>query len=185
MNLKFSSKSVKLAGPLKAFVETRLESIEKISGDIIDSELILNKEKIDFTAELIIKTKSRSYQIESSDPILKQALRTGLNTLKTQAKKNKEKLKKEKTRTTKKVMSKARIKEMAQPPDDTEEPNRDDAIIVSENCSRKPLSVEEAIFFLKESGENAYMFLNADVNKMSVVFYDKSKKISIIESNIK
>jgi hypothetical protein len=38
------------------------------------------------------------------------------------------------------------------------------------------------MFFLKESGENAYLFTNAETNRMAVIFYDNSKTLSIIEA---
>ena len=58
-----------------------------------------------------------------------------------------------------------------------------ETITVSNNFSRKPLSIEEALFFLKESGENAYMFTNVETDRMTVIFYDDRKNISIIEAS--
>jgi len=184
MSIKFTSKNVKFTGALKAFTEQNLQTIEKISGDIIDAEVIIAEEKLDFRVEITLKTKLHSYHIEGHDPILKQALRSSLNTLKGQAKKNKEKMKNEKKRHTKEDIN----KQFAENGDDApESPNRTDSegtknVTVSENYSRKPLSIEEAIFFLKDSGENAYMFPNVETDKMAVVFYDQSKRISIIEA---
>lgn len=184
MSIKFTSKNVKFTGALKAYTEKNLLSIEKISGDIIDAEVIVNEEKLDFKVEIILKTKLHSYHIQDSDPILKQALRTALNTLKAQAKKNKDKFKVEKKRAGKEGIFK-RLLGVGQSQPEPSEPS-DKAtthpISVSENYSRKPLSVEEAIFFLKDSGENAYMFTNVETNKMSVIFYDDNKNLSIIEA---
>jgi ribosome hibernation promoting factor len=186
MSIKFTSKNVKFTGALKGFTEKNLQSIEKISGDIIDAEVIVNEEKLDFKVELTVKTKLHSYHIEDRDPILKQALRTALNTLKAQAKKNKEKLKKEKKRQNKNGLLGRFLPGQAEPdemePKVPEVKNLADSLTVSENFSRKPLSIEEALFFLKDSGENAYMFTNVETDKMSVVFYDDSKSISIIEA---
>jgi putative sigma-54 modulation protein len=186
MSIKFTSKNVKFTGALKGFTEKNLKAIERISGDIIDAEVIVNEEKLDFKVEISVKTKLHSYHIEDRDPILKQALRTTLNTLKAQAKKNKEKLKKEKKRRNKNgILSRFKGGEPAAAVPTEPEPvdtNRAESVTVSENFSRKPLSVEEAIFFLKESGENAYMFTNVETDKMAVIFYDNSKNISIIEA---
>lgn len=186
MSIKFTSKNVKLTGALKAFTEKQLRNIEKISGDIIDAEVIVNEEKLDFRVELAVKTKLNSFHIEDRDPILKQALRATLNTLKSQAKKNKEKLKKEKKRKNKSGAFKRYTARESRHIEHVElkETIPDNQVTVSDNFSRKPLSVEEAVFFLKESGENAYMFMNADTNKIAVVFYDQRKNISIIEANI-
>ncbi len=184
MSIKFTSKNVKFTGALKAYTEKNLKSIEKISGDIIDAEVIVNEEKLDFKVEITLKTKLHSYHIQDSDPILKQALRSTINTLKTQAKKNKDKFKLEKKRHNKEGIFR-RLLGGGQEQPETEEPTEKSvtgAITVSENYSRKPLSVEEAIFFLKDSGENAYMFINVETNKMSVLFYDDQKNLSIIEA---
>ena len=181
MSIKFTSKNVKFTGALKAFTEKNLQSIEKIGGNIIDAEIIATEEKLDFKVEITVKTKLHTYHIEDRDPILKQAIRSTLNTLKAQAKKNKEKLKKDKKRTVKSDI----YKQYAGPETEAAEPAEKPAaraVTVSENFSRKPLSIEEAIFFLNESGENAYMFTNVETDKMSVVFFNKKNSISIIEA---
>ncbi|UCH94873.1 MAG: HPF/RaiA family ribosome-associated protein [Candidatus Aminicenantes bacterium] len=187
MSIKFTSKSIKLPGAMKAFAEKNLTSIEKISGEIIDAEVIVSQEKLDYKVEVSVKTRMQSYHLEDKNPILKQALRTTLNTLKAQAKKTKEKLKKdkkrrnkEKTGTFKQFAARAAAgpREVA-----SGEENLLEKIRVSNNYSRKPIPVEEAIFFLKESGENAYMFTNAETNRLSVIFYDDGKNLSIIEAS--
>jgi putative sigma-54 modulation protein len=131
---------------------------------------------LDYKVEVSVKTRLHSYHLEDKNPILKQALRTTLNTLKAQAKKSKEKLKKDKKRRNKEKTG--TFKQFA-----TSESTETVGIRVSNNFSRKPISLEEAMFFLKESGENAYMFTNMETNRMAVIFYDKSKSLSIIEAS--
>ena len=69
MNIKFTSKNIKFTEALKSFALKRLKAIEKISGDIIEAEVIVNEEKIDYRSEINIKTKLNSYHIEENDPI--------------------------------------------------------------------------------------------------------------------
>jgi ribosomal subunit interface protein len=181
MSINFTSKNVKFTGALKAFTDKNLKTIEKISGNIIDAEIMAAEEKLGFKVEITAKTKMHSYHIEARDPILKQAIRSTLNTLKAQAKKNKEKLKKEKKRVNKGGI----LKRFAGTPEETGEiPGKPakEGVTVSHNFSMTPLSVEEAVFFLKDSGENAYMFTNVETNRMAVVFFNKRKTISIIEA---
>ncbi len=188
MSIKFTAKNVKLPGAMKAFTEKNLVSIEKISGEIIDAEIIVSQEKLDYKVEISVKTKLYSYHLVSKDAILKQALRNILGTLKTQAKKNKEKLKMDKKRRGK---DKTGAFLTFTAPEEVETPEAAEPkeeilpakIRVSNNYSRKPLSIEEALFFLKESGENAYMFTNLETNKMSVLFFDDGKNLSIIEAS--
>lgn len=186
MSINFTSKNVKLTGALKAFTENNLTSIEKISGEIIDAEVNVSEEKLDFRVLMSVKTKLHSYQIEEKDPILKQALRKASNTLKAQAKKHKEKMTKDKKRLSKEGIISRLVEEEETTTSDKEKKTATTPAIkkvtVSHNFSRKPLSIEEAIFFLKESKENAYMFPNVETNKMSVIFYDEDKNVSIIES---
>jgi putative sigma-54 modulation protein len=181
MSIKFTSKNVKFTGALKAYTEKNLKSIERISGGLIDVEVIATEEKLDFKVEISVKTRLHSYHIEARDPILKQAIRSTLNTLKSQARKNKEKLKMDKKRKNKANIFQRFIRSSEEPPEPVERPISE-SITVSNNYSNKPLSIEEAIFFLKDSGENAYLFTNIETNKMSVVFYNKIKSISIIEA---
>lgn len=181
MSINFTSKSVKFTGALKAFTEKSLESIEKISGNIIDAEIIATEEKLGFKVEITVKTNTNTYHIQDRDPILKQALRKILNTMKTQAKKNKEKLKEEKKRMDKDTILKGFEGAPKDEPIQPHERTLKEQITVLDNFSRKPLTVEEAVFFLKDSGENAYMFPNVETNRMAVVFFNKNKTISIIE----
>ena len=102
--------------------------------------------------------------------------------MKLKAKKNKEKIKLEKKRKTKQRVHFRNLE-----PEDLMEytyDNDSEKITVSDNYSRKPLSVDEAIFFLKESKENAYMFINAENNNIAVVYFNKNNTISIIEARI-
>lgn len=177
MSTNFTTKNIKFSGALKAYTEKQLKSIEKISGDIISSEVFAREEKYDFKVEISLKTKTHNYHAQDRDRILKQALRKTLNILKIQAKKNNEKLKKEKKRTFPKMDFLLRKKSPDEKHSDASK------ITISENFSRKPYSIEEALFFLNESGENAFMFINAETNKMSVIFYNRENSISIIEAN--
>lgn len=182
MSINFTTKSVKLTGALKAFTLENLSSIEKISGEIIDAEVIILEEKLKFKVEMNVKTKLHSYHIEDNDPILKQAIRKTLNTLKSKAKKNKDKLKGKranKNGTGNKFAEP--IIPAVEPVEAAEAPASRD-ITISTNFAREPLSVEEAVFYLKDSGDNAYMFTNVETDKMSVVYIDKDKNISIIEA---
>ncbi len=185
MSINFTSKSVKLTGALKAYAEKNLKSIEAISGEIIDAEVIVSEEKLVYRVEISVKTKLNSYHIEDKDPILKQALRSALNTLKAQAKKNKEKFKVDKKRRNKekKGFFARFLGGSSEESPETTEKSKNKKITISTNYSKKPITIEEAVYFLNESGENAYMFTNSETNKISVVFYDDSKDISIIEAN--
>jgi putative sigma-54 modulation protein len=190
MSINFTTKNVKMPGALKAFIEKHLQDIEKIAGTIIDAEVIVNEEKLSFKVEISLKTRLNSFYAEDRNKILKQAVRNTINTLRSQAKKNKEKLKEEKKRTNNKGFFKRTLGFMAGERNEApegDEPETTPAaenIIISDNFSAKPITVEEAVFFLKESGENGYMFINSETNRLAAVFFGKKGSISLIEPSI-
>jgi len=173
-----------MPGALKAFIEKHLLDIEKIAGAIIDAEVIVNEEKLSFKVEISLKTHLNSFYAEDRNKKLKQAVRNTLTTLRSQAKKNKEKLKEEKKRTNGKGFFKRTMRLMAAERNEPETIPMAENIIISDNFSSKPISVEEAVFFLKESGENGYMFINSETNRLAAVFLGKKGSISLIEPNI-
>jgi putative sigma-54 modulation protein len=184
MSINFATKNVKMPGALKAFVEKHLLDIEKIAGEIIDAEVIVNEEKLSFKVEISLKTRLNSFYAEGRNKILKQAVRNTLGTLKNQAKKTKEKIKEEKKRSGTKGFFRRTLELVAGERSEAKEAARTDSILISENYSRKPISVEEAVFFLNESRENGYMFINAETNRMAGVFRNSQGGISLIEPNL-
>jgi putative sigma-54 modulation protein len=181
MNINFITKNVKFPGALKAYAEKQLQSIEKIAGDIIEAEVIVGEEKILFKVEISLKTRLGSFYSEERDRILKQALRSTLNTIKSQAKKTKEKLKEEKKRQGSKEVFHRFPDRTAGETAATKVEERKERVLISDNFSRKPITVEEAIFYLKESSENGFMFINSDTHKMAAVFLNRHGGISLVE----
>lgn len=186
MSINFVHRNVKMPGALKAFAEQHLADIEKIAGEIIDAEVIVNEEKLQFKVEVSLKTRMDSFHAVGRDKILKQALRDALTILRGQAKRSKEKIKESKKRAGAKGISMATVGLAAagQRPRRRPAPEREDGIVLSDNYARRPLTVDEAVFFLNESGENAYMFLNAETNRLASLFRNAQGGISLIEPNL-
>jgi len=190
MSINFSTKNIKMPGALKAYSEKHLHDIEKIAGAIIDADVIINEEKLSFKVEISLKTRLNSFYAEDRNKILKQAVRNTLATLRSQAKKNKEKIKEEKKRTVDRGFFKRTLGFMTG--ERNEAPEGDDPadmakpahILISDNFSAKPITVEEAVFFLKESGENGYMFVNSETNRLATVILGKNGSIALIEPHI-
>ncbi len=183
MSIQFSTKSVKFPGALKAYTEKHLQDIARVAGHIIDGEVIVSEEKLNYKVVISLKTQLDSFSAESSDKILKQALRTALATIKSQSRRIKGKIKEEKKRGAKAFLQRtARIFR----PDRAEAPAAEDAeaVAVSTNFSPKPISVEEAVFFLRDSGENCYMFVNAESSRMAAVFINKRGRVALIEPEL-
>jgi len=184
MSINFATKNVKMPGALKAYIETHLLDIEKIAGEIIDAEVIVNEEKLSFKVEISLKTRLDSFYAEERDKILKQAVRNTLATLKHQAKKSKEKLKEEKKRSGARGFFKRTLGLVTGERSAAAEAPGTGSILISENYSRKPITVEEAVFFLQESRESGYMFVNSETNRMAAVFRNPQGSISLIEPNL-
>ena len=191
MSINFATKNVKMPGALKAFVEKHLLDIEKIAGEIIDADVIVNEEKLSFKVEISLKTRLNSFYAEGRDKILKQAVRDALSTLRSQAKRSKEKIKEEKKRAGAKGISMATVGMVPEKRGRRDERGErggaaagEGAILISENYSRQPITVEEAVFFLNESGENGYMFINSETNRMAGIFRNPQGGVSLIEPSL-
>ncbi len=187
MSISFVHKNVKMPGALKAFAEKHLVDIEKIAGEIIDAEVIVNEEKLQFKVEISLKTRLDSFYAQDRNKILKQALRNTLTTLRSQAKRSKEKLKEGKKRAGSKGFFRRTLGLVTgerSEPSEAPDPRQGDNILISDNYSRKPITVEEAVFFLAESKESGYMFINSETNRMAGVFRNPQGGISLIEPNL-
>jgi putative sigma-54 modulation protein len=189
VSINFKTKNFKLTGAMKGFTEKGLQDLEKLSGDIIDADVIINEEKLQFKVDIVVRTKFGSLNAKESDKLLKQALRLTLNSLKIQAKKHKEKIKEEKKHSAKNDFLQELVEAAAPAPGKTGKASKAGKaarsgrgqIVLSDNYSRKPLTVEEALFFLKESGENAYMFVNSESNRPAVLYITAEGTVSLIE----
>ena len=184
MSINFATRNVKMPGALKAFIEKHLLDIEKIAGEIIDAEVIVNEEKLSFKVEISLKTRLNSFYAEDRNKILKQAVRNTLGTLKNQVKKSKEKIKEEKKRSGARGFFKRTLDRVTGEKSEPAETPRTDKILLSDNYSPKPITVEEAVFFLNESQENGYMFINSETSRMAAVFRNPQGGISLIEPNL-
>jgi putative sigma-54 modulation protein len=190
MSINFSTRNIKMPGALKAYTEKHLHDIEKIAGAIIDAEVIIDEEKLMYKVEISLKTRLNKLYAEDRNKILKQAVRNTLATLRSQAKRNKEKIKEEKKRTSERGFFRRTLGFVTGERNEAAEGSGSAAaaqpaeILISENYSTKPISVEEAVFFLQESGENGYMFVNSETNRLAAVILGKNGSISLIEPNV-
>lgn len=199
MSINFAAKNVKMPAAIKAYAEKHLLDIEKIAGEIIDADVIVNEEKLSFKVEVSLKTRLHSFYAEDRNKILKQAVRNTLDTLRSQAKRSKEKIKEEKKRAGAKGISMATVGQVPDARSARSErydrgargnapasrpADSNGAILISDNYSRKPITVEEAVFFLVESKESGYLFINSETNRMAGVFRTPQGGISLIEPNL-
>ncbi|MDD8012623.1 MAG: HPF/RaiA family ribosome-associated protein [Acidobacteriota bacterium] len=197
MSINFVHKNIKMPGALKAFAEKHLADIEKIAGEIIDADVIINEEKLQFKVEISLKTRLDSFYAQDRNKILKQALRNTLTTLRNQAKRSKEKIKEGKKRDGAKGISMATVglatgarsarsgRQVRRGRAEAgEAAGPESGILLSDNYSRKPITVEEAVFFLSDSQEGGFMFINAETNRMAGVFRNPQGGISLIEPNL-
>ena len=180
MSINFLIKTAKFPGALKAYTEKHLLDIEKIAGDIIDAEVTVNEEKFNYKVVISLKTRLNSFYAEETNRILKQAVRDALGTIKSQTKRNKEKLKEEKKRVGKGFFKHQGATVFPEKPEPGEDSGRE-RILISNNFSRKPITVEEAIFYLRESRDNGFMFVNSETNRIAGVFLNSPGQICLIE----
>lgn len=181
MSVNFTLRNVNLDDDWQALAVKQLKNLEKVLGEIIGGEVVVSEEKHNHRVEISLKTRNSGFHAEGRDPKAEQALRNALQVLKTQAKRNKEKTKEEKKR----VRGKSWLQKLV--PSGAEKvaiKAENDAVEISDSFSKKPMTVEEAVFFLREKGENAFMFVNSESGRMATLFINREGGLSLVEPNL-
>ena len=169
MNFKLTGRNVEIEEADREYCLKRLGKMEKIVSQILDVEVVVSKERFTAIADITLKSKIALFNAKEKGKDVKSALNALFDLLELQAKREKEKL------TTKK-------KKKEEPPVVQEESLREEPTQeVSDSFSTKPITLKEALGFLKESSETVYAFKNIDNGYFTVLYKKGKKQTAIIE----
>ena len=174
MNFKITGRNVNLGSSEIEFAVKKLSKIEKMLSEIVDAEIIVSKEKINFVVDINVKSKIALINAKERGKNLKSTLKAAFDSILKQAKKEKEKIKEGKR---KREKGEVYERESAS----TESAQETPTLYYSENYTMKPISVGEAISYLENSEDPVFAFKNIDTGWFSVVFKRGENEIGIIE----
>ena len=174
MNFKITGRNLSIGSSEREFAVKKLSKIEKMLTEIVDAEIIISKEKINFVIDINIKSKIAHLNAKERGKNLKATLKAAFESILKQAKKEKEKIKEGKRK-------REKTEAIFEKEIEREESLSTPTLYYSENYTMKPISIKEAISFLENSEDPVFAFKNIDTGMFSVVFKRGENEIGIIE----
>ena len=175
MNIKITGKDLKVTQAIKEYVEKKAERLVKYFGEEISITLTIKCEGNEQIADIFVNVNSEIYKAVTSHRDLYAAIDKDIDILEGQIRKvktKKEKQNKEDSIRQKEILSQNKEKTQIE-----------NEIIKTIYYEAKPMTVEDAKLVLQEKIQNNfYTFLNADTNKVNVIYKLKdSKNYGIVE----
>jgi len=171
MNINFTARHTSVTPEIRKKCQRRLQSIEKLLGYPLETDIILSVEKYRHKAEIKIKTRGGLLTAEEEKQDMFNALVEAFDNLEKRVKKEREKSRERKRRKNKEMMSFNQTL--------IEEPRR--KIIPNRDFSYKPKTVEEAILELESSQRDIIVFRRFESEKWNVIYIRKDGHYGLIE----
>lgn len=171
MKIIIRSKDIEVTKPIKEYVETKLERVDKFfkNSEDITATIVLRLRGYEQIIEVTIPTKNLLIRNEESQPDLYAAIDIVMDKIERQIRKNKEKI----SRIDKdKIMLYDIIEE-------TENDNK--KITKRKKVDTKPMSEEEAILQMEMLGHDFYIFKDGYDGKIKVLYSRKDGDYGVIE----
>ncbi len=169
MNINYTGRNIEVTSDLKKYTEKRLKKIEKFIGPLLEAEIVFSTEKYQKAVEINIKSKNFIFNAKEKSKDIYIALNTVFDQLDRRAKKAKEKLKKEKKRTAKPIVSLTQSQKAQQ------------NIIRNDTLTLKPMSLDEAIEHMNISNREVFAFTDMDSGNLHILHKRKSGNYDLIE----
>ena len=174
MNIKITGKDMKATDAIKDYAEKKLERLTKYFGEDFVVTVTIKCEKNEQVADIFISNNGDTYKAVTAHRDLYAAIDKDIDILEGQirkAKTKKDKMNKEDSIKQKEIMNMRVTHEIEK------------EVIKTIYYEAKPMSIEDAKLVLQERPQNIfYTFVNADTNKVNVIFKLKdSKNYGIVE----
>ena len=182
MKINYTARKVTLKDNFKERVEKKLKKYDRVFSEDAEAMVTVTVYKNRQTVEITIKDNGMIYRVENTRPEMNEALDIDIDKLSRQIRKNKTKLEKR--------IRPSGIDEYPDETADTEE-NEEDIqeelsyeVLRKKNVYLKPMTVDEAILRMNMVNHKFFMFLNADTDKISVVYIRDNGDYGMLESEI-
>lgn len=180
MKINYTARKVNLKDNFKERVEKKLGKYDRVFSENAEAMVTVTVYKNRQTVEITIKDNGMIYRVENTRPEMNEALDIDIDKLGRQIRKNKTKLEK-------------RIRPAALDEYDDSEIPADEAEVQEEISYEvlrkkivplKPMSVDEAILRMNMVNHKFFMFLNAETEKVSVVYIRDNGDYGMLESEL-
>ena len=181
MKINYTARKVTLKDNFKERVEKKLKKYDRVFSDNAEAMVTVTVYKNRQTVEITIKDNGMIYRVENTRPEMNEALDIDIDKLSRQIRKNKTKLEK-----------RIRPSVLDEYPDETIDAEADEEIqeelsyevLRRKSVYLKPMKTDEAILRMNMVNHKFFMFLNADTDKVSVVYIRDNGDYGMLESEI-
>ena len=174
MDIRFSGKNLTVTAGMKEHLQEKLLRLDKYAPRIVESHVILKKEKYIFIVEITLSAKNfRAYGESRSKDNIFSAMDQAYLRIEKQLKKFRAKVKDHHKHAGEESNKKSRIEGFA----DFDRPR----LIRTRSFAAKPMSNEEASMQLQLSDQPFLVFQNASTQQVNVVFKREDGHHGLIE----
>lgn len=170
MNITITSRKTSVKESFRERVNKKLTKLDRFFDDTADAVVTVTSEGDRETVEVTIHAGGMFYRAEKTTPDRMDSLEGVVDSLVKQIVKNKSKLEQ-------------RLRDSAfdKAYDDPVETSEDYEVVRTKRFPVKPMAVEEAILQMNMLGHNFFMFRDADLEEICVVYKRKNGSYGLIE----
>lgn len=103
MKIRITARHQKMSPKVKAYIEEKLEKLDRYHDHIIDCEVIVDKEKLKEVVEVNVKVFGKTINVKAKDADVTKATDLAMDKLEAQIKKFNDKIKDKKKKSVKKM----------------------------------------------------------------------------------
>jgi putative sigma-54 modulation protein len=182
MTILFTGRKAHLTPSLKEFTEDKLARLDRLLGDALDAHVILSQERHRQVAEVVVKVRHATFTAKAEAADARDSLGACIDRLVVQARKHRERARKERKRQGAKISSRrltARSPELAAP---AAAGGNGPGVIRSGRVPAKPMSVDEAVIQARGSKVPYVVFRNAESQQLAVLFRRPDGRFELVET---
>ncbi len=179
MNITVIGRKCTIRDSFKERAEKKLAKIDRFFDTDAEAKVTATVEKRSQTVEVTVNNRGMIFRAEARAENMNEALDTCVDLLIRQIRKNK-------TRVEKKIKTDAfdeAVAAAAQDSGETVTEEIDFELVRRKQIPLKPQTVEEAILQMNMLGHSFYMFVNAESDKVSVVYGRKDGGYGLLEAD--
>lgn len=174
MKLTFTGKNIEVTEALRDITEKKLSRLDKYFKKDVVGNVVYSVERNWKVLEITINLPGTILRVEEASDDMYAAIDKAVDVLERQIRKYKTKLQK-------RYQAGETIRFENVMPLEEEKEEEKPRLVKTKRFEMKPMSVDEAILQMELLGHNFFVFMNADIDQVSVVYKRKDGNYGLIE----
>jgi putative sigma-54 modulation protein len=174
MPILFTGRKADLTPALKRFAETKLSRLDRFLGEEPDVHVILTVERHRRLAEIVARTPVATLTARADSPDFRESIDRCLDRIVAQAKRSHDKQTRGRRR-------RETVRAVAGPPEPATDGRERPSVVRMGRIPVKPMSVDEAVFEIRDSRDGFLVFRNAASQRLAVLFRREDGRFGLIE----